>query len=224
MTLQQLKDNFELCMAKTKDFVDQFPWESSEAYAQWLSQSYFFVSHSTRLLALSAAHATFTQGNLHKRMLEHVAEEIGHEMIAANDLKQMGRNIKDFSEMRETQAFYRNQYFHIQNHGSEAFVGYVLFLEGLACTKGFDIMKRISAAHGEKACNFVRVHAELDQDHLKSAFELVDGLDPSSFALISSSMMESCFFYERMLEDIMFSVLPKYAKLPKAELPTMSLY
>lgn len=206
MTLNQVKFNYDNCMKSTKTFIDEFPWENKYAYMNWLAQSYYFVSHSTRLLALSAATSEPGDNTLHKRMLQHIVEEIGHEMIAANDIKQLGDNVTNFAELVETKAFYQSQYYYIQNKSAASFIGYVLFLEGLASTKGFDIYKRITAQFGEKACHFVRVHAEEDQGHIQSAFKLVEALPASTYNDIIMNMNQSTYIYQKMMEEITYQV------------------
>lgn len=206
MTLNEIKSNYNNCMMMTKNFVDQFPWENKYAYMNWLAQSYYFVSHSTRLLALSAANSQLGDNTLHRRMLQHITEEIGHEMIAVNDIKQLGGNIVNFPELTETKAFYQSQYFYVQNKSAASFIGYVLFLEGLASTKGFDIYRRISAKFGEKACNFVRVHAEEDQGHIESAFKLVEALPESTYNDINLNLNQSTYIYQKMMEEIAYQV------------------
>lgn len=221
MTLLELKNSYNNCMNTTQQFVDSFPWEHTQAYMNWLAQCYYFVSHSTRLLALSAAYAPHTENMLHKRMLQHIAEEVGHEMMAANDIKQLGGHLSNYKELIETKAFYQNQYYTIQNKSASSFLGYILFLEGLASTKGFDIYKRICSQHGEKACIFVKVHAEEDQGHIESAFKLVESLPAASWQDIESNMIQSTHIYQKMLEEISFRVMTQNQK-PMIE--TISLY
>ena len=35
--------------------TDRFPWEERAAYADWLAQTYYYVRHTTRLIASAAA-------------------------------------------------------------------------------------------------------------------------------------------------------------------------
>ena len=155
---------------------------------------------------MSASRADFANKVLHKRMLQHILEEIGHEMIAASDVKQLGDTVNNYPELIETKAFYQSQYYYIQNVSAASFIGYVLFLEGLASTKGFDIFGRVAKVFGESSGKFVKVHAEEDQGHIESAFSLVESLPVSEYENIIQNMNQSTFMYQKMMEEISFRV------------------
>ena len=61
----------------------------------------------------------------------------------------------------------------IQNHGPGAFLGWIMFLEGIASVFGPTAVEK-AGAHHKSMTRFLRVHAEEDQDHIRSAFELVE--------------------------------------------------
>src|SRR5262245_13457821 len=78
--------------------VDSFPWAHREAYAAWLAQTYYYVSHSTRLLALAASRYTVADDAFHLRCLEHLREEKSHEKLATADLKALGKTAREYPE------------------------------------------------------------------------------------------------------------------------------
>lgn len=202
MNLQELKQTYSQVMNETAQFVSEFNWTDRTAYALWLAQSFHFVKHSTRLLALASAHAPISQESLHRRMTDHLKEELGHEKLAVNDLRAMEISIDALPELFETRAFYQSQYYWIQQTTSSSFLGYILFLEGLAATQGPDLLTACENAFGEKATKFLKVHAEEDQGHVEKAFASLAKLPESDLMLISDNMQESARLYRHMLGEI----------------------
>mgnify|MGYP003394746035 CR=1 FL=1 len=216
MKKQNLMEEYRVAMDKTNIFVNAFPWQEKEKYIGWLSQTYYFVRHSTRLLALAGAHAPFGQQSLHQRMVQHIREEMGHEILAVNDIKALGGNIQEIAELPETKAFVQNQYFYIQNRSSCAFMGYILFLEGLSSQKGPMILSLAREAFPSNAINFIRIHAEEDQEHIQSAFEAMESVPADQLEAVIDNMHLSCDLYERMLKSVKDKV--PYLNLPSKDL------
>src|SRR5687768_17384452 len=90
----------------TNKAIDQFLIDDIQIYAQYLAQTYYYVSHSTRLLALSASRFSVSHEDLHRRFIAHMVEEKGHHLIAAADLKKLGYDIKLISELPTTKVLY----------------------------------------------------------------------------------------------------------------------
>lgn len=201
-----VQKEYDIIMDKTNSLIDGFPWQNKYAYMNWLAQCYYFVKHSTRLLALSSSLAPFSEEVLHKRMLKHVVEEMGHEKLVEKDIKKLGGNLTDYLELDETKSFYGNQYYYIQQKSSASFMGYILFLEGLATTKGQDILNVISSTYGINACSFVKIHSEEDQEHIKSAFTLLDSLNTKFADDIIANMKLSFSIYSQILEKIEYNI------------------
>ncbi|MBX9766551.1 MAG: hypothetical protein K2X47_04700 [Bdellovibrionales bacterium] len=81
-------------------------WQDQDVYANFLAQTYYFVCHSTRLLASAASRFPVSQDQFFKRFVAHLGEEKNHEKIALTDLKNLECDVNDFPEMGETRAFY----------------------------------------------------------------------------------------------------------------------
>jgi thiaminase len=99
------------CVADLSAATDQFPWEERAAYADWLAQTYYYVRHTTRLIACAAARFPLDErGNsLHHRFATHMGEEKKHEQLAVHDLRQIGAAIEDLPEHASTRMFYESQ-------------------------------------------------------------------------------------------------------------------
>src|ERR1700759_4809256 len=149
--------------------VRNTPWQDRFVYGAFLAQTYHYVCHSTRLLALAASRFRFADEKTHRRFVKHATEEMSHEVLAVRDLNNLGLSLDQFTEFPSTRAFYQTQYYMIEHVSPWAFWGYILMLEGLALTKGPWLYNEIKQHHGEKAASFVKVHAAEDVGHMAEA-------------------------------------------------------
>jgi hypothetical protein len=189
-------------IASLKAMADEFPIQEKSVYAQWLAQTYYFVCHSTRLLALTSARFSHDKNDVHYRFAEHVREERGHEIMALRDLKAIGARIEDFPEFPETQAFYQTQYYWIEHVNPIAFFGYVLCLEAFAIC-GSKAFTQAYKSHGEKATSFLILHTKEDIGHVDQAFQQLNGLSAEEKELITKNLKLSAHLYRQIYERIM---------------------
>lgn len=180
------------------------PWENPEFYAQWCGQFYYFVCHATRMLAAAAARFPVDRDVLHWRFLDHCQEEKHHENLFLDDLKNMGRSIKEFPESPLTAQMYQSQYYLIEHRDPIALFGGVFYMEGMSLGPGPEIYKRARAAHGEQACNFIRVHVSEDQDHLQKAKTALRALPEEHLQLVEWSMSQTGVVYEALLRELSY--------------------
>lgn len=192
-----LKSAINQCIEGLGKETTSFPWEEKSAYAHWLGQTYYYVCHSTRLLALAASR--FEDMPTHNRFLEHLREERGHEQMATNDLKALGVSISDIPCYAETHAFYQTQYYYLEHATPEAFFGWIICLEATAARSGMAIFERIKAAHGEKAGTFMKIHSQEDVSHVEKAFKAIEGARSESHPKILENLQNSATLYADML-------------------------
>ena len=184
---------------------DHFAWTDPWAYANWCAQTYFFVSHSTRLLSLVAAYTKIEDpSGIHHRFLKHSVEESGHEKVILRDLQSINYKIENFQELSETKNFYQPQYYLIQHVQPSSFLGYILFLEGLAVQQADRLSQIITKTYGSKAATFINLHGGEDPSHLKKAFELIATLPASEVEIIKENLSRSCATYTTILKQISF--------------------
>ncbi|MFZ4404262.1 MAG: iron-containing redox enzyme family protein, partial [Pseudobdellovibrionaceae bacterium] len=167
-------------------------------YAAWLSQAYYFVRHSTPMLALSAG-LSVDNRPYHLRCIEHLSEEKGHDKLLLNDLKTLGYNISNFPELAATKALYQTQYYWIQHKNPISFLGYIVLLEGLAIHYGAKIYSEIKKFPGN---SFIEIHTEDDVEHLKRAFQMIESLPSHEQKLIIENCELSAYLYKSMLNDL----------------------
>jgi uncharacterized ferritin-like protein (DUF455 family) len=192
------EDNFAVLDAAVSDF----PWESQDHYEWFLAQTYFYVSHSTRLLALAAARFGAADESLHQRFLKHTTEEKSHHLLAVHDLKALGKRVADYSELPMAAALYEAQYYKIEFQDPTALFGYIMALEILAVRQGRHIFERVRKAYGVKAASFLKVHAEEDVSHVEEGLKHLAQLDPSKLDRIKSNFVQTAESYANLLQAI----------------------
>jgi hypothetical protein len=193
--------------------VKTFPWSQKEIYAQFLAQTYYYVAHSTRLLAVSAARFSIAEEDLHRRFIKHMNEEKGHHLIASFDLKNLGFDIESFPELPTTKALYECQYYKSEYLGPTVLFGYILALEGLSVTYGKFAYEQVLENFHEKTVGFLRVHCDDDIEHIQAAFKHINQLDDSQILVIKDNFIQSCVMYENFLSSIIKSISDNIGKL-----------
>ena len=201
MNIEELKNQLYGHIEGIEATAKEFPWDKKDYYAMWLRQTYAFVCHSTRLLTLSSALSK--DDNFHCRFLDHAEEEKRHEKLIEADFKNLNLKISDFPELLPTAGIYQIQYYWTQHVNPICLFGYVLLLEGLAVKVGGPVYEKTKEYYGDKACNFIRIHVEADQDHLPKAFKTIEKLDTETLGLISQALKLTSGFYHESLKDIL---------------------
>jgi hypothetical protein len=200
-----MKSALESCVARLGEGLRAFAWRDRRVYGDWLAQTYFYVRHSTRLLAASAARFGHDElGNaLHVRFAAHMAEEKRHELLALHDLKMLGASLDQYYERPSTRAFWETQYYKVEHVNPVALFGYILALEGMSATHGPWVYGEVSTAHGAGAATFLKLHAHDDEDHVQKAMPLLDKLDARGRADFEQNLEQSTFAYLVLLGELL---------------------
>lgn len=199
--MQKIKDVYQDCM---RDFekVMSFPWKDPDFYAAWLAQTYYYTRRGTRILLLASAHFGVDQNPLHSRFSKHAQEEKGHEVLAQRDCAGLGHDVEEIGEFATTKAFYRTQYYTVQNEGAETLFGWILALEGLAVHWGEHMQKKVKEGDTARPTSFLDVHVGEDPDHIEVAFETLEKCDLKRFGpSIVENMKMSVDLYCAILQD-----------------------
>lgn len=177
-----------------------FPWSNKLAYAEYLAQTYYYVSHSTRLLAAAAARFSQADQAFHRRFLKHTDEENSHELLALRDLQKLGYKLEDFPELPQTRTFYEIQYYKIEHCDPAALLGYILALETLAGRELQETKSKLLDFYGKDCVKFIQVHADEDPDHIQKALEVVDALSPERHSVIDQNMEQTAICFVALLK------------------------
>lgn len=195
-----MRKELEAIIAPTFRAVKSAPWQEKAFYAQYLSQTYYYTFHSCRLLAFAAAHTKAHQNDYYKRSVAHIAEEAGHDNLALLDLKRIGFKIEDYPELPTTKAFWQPQYF-LTEECSTSLLGYILALEWLAVETYPEILPKTKILYGDKATNFIRVHAEDDPDHIDKCMEQIEKVTPEERKIILENFKQTCRMFELFISE-----------------------
>lgn len=178
-----------------------FPWDNTEAYTNWLAQTYYLVRHSTRFISLAAGLTPVEDRDGHYGMIHHLKGETNHDLLVLRDLKELGRSIDEFSESPATRLIVHNQYYWITNGHPLSMCGYALMLEGLSVKSGPGALAKIAKSPHKKANSFLKVHVEVDQDHYAEGLGVLEGLPSNVMEQIRKNFEESGLLYARLLEE-----------------------
>jgi thiaminase len=198
----------EQCTTQMKAMAETFPWSSRRAYGDWLAQTYYYVRHSTRLLAAAAARFPFDERGsaLHYRFAAHIIEEKRHELLALHDLKKLGLELDQFEERHSTRMFYETQYYKIEHQAPSVLFGYIIPLEAIAAAQGSQISAAVTAAFGPKCDSFLKVHGADDIEHLEKALRIIETVPAGEREPLALNLRQSTFAYGHILEEILGSV------------------
>ncbi len=184
-------------MGKT---IDKMDVSNLQVYGNFLAQTYYYVSHSTRMLAFGAGLMKRSEENHFRRFIKHISEESSHEILAERDLQDLGMKPTDFYHLPETHALWEPQYYKMLHEGPLSLMGYIIALEYFSCTHLPAVYKRIQEAHGTKAGRFIKLHAEEDPDHIQKAIELTSTLSPELQETILVNIVQTSKTYSLMVE------------------------
>lgn len=190
-------------MAPLASELDRFPWEDKSVYSAYLAQTYYYVKHSTRLLAAAACRFEIEEENLHVRYLKHAAEEKSHHFLALNDLKAMGHGIGEYQEYSGTSLLYQPQYYLVSYKRPTSLFGYILALEGAAALNGQRIFDRVSKAFSKDKTTFLKVHSVEDLAHVEKAFQFIEKLKSEDIEEIKANLVQSVDAYMAFYSSIM---------------------
>lgn len=189
-------------MKLVTDEINNIDWTNKMNYAGWLSQTYYHICHSTRVLAAAAARFQVAQDKHHLQCVGHAREEKSHEKIVLKDLKTLGFEMKEFPEFASTKALYRNIYYSIEHVDPISIYGYVYFLELLSIRGGVGMLKKASEAFGNSISAHLTLHSADDVEHLGQYAKLLEACTDHQKSIICNAVAETAFLYKLMLSDI----------------------
>ncbi|MEZ4873590.1 MAG: iron-containing redox enzyme family protein [Bdellovibrionales bacterium] len=155
------------------NFMDQ------NAYKNWLAQLYYLVEHSVPML--KKAFPVCQNATIKDAYSHHIEEELGHDLLAKNDLKNLdGSSVSQFERLIETENLYKIGFESI-DFDPASFVGYIMALEFTAAWCYPPILDELKSVYGEGAIQFIHEHAVADQDHIDIMLELCENMTAQEF-------------------------------------------
>ncbi len=192
--------DYERSVQKMKLALESFDFSQKEIYSAFLAQTYYYVSHSTKLLAFAAGLMKPEDQSLFKRFIKHISEESSHERLAEKDLESLDQKIDFFEHLPSTRMLWETQYYKIQHEDPASFLGYILILEAFASYCFPDFLIKIDKNYSG-ASRFVKLHAEEDPDHIEKAFDTIEMLTNERKELVRINMVQTAEAYITMLKS-----------------------
>ena len=203
MTSQELmKKTFAEVLDGAAETIEDFPWHDRKAYCHWLSQTYYLVRHTSRLLCLAAGQTLIDDDATHHAFIQHLKEELRHDLPLLKDLKALGHTPSEFEELPETQLLINNQYFWLNSGHAHALQGYALLLEGLSLHCIPHMKSELEKAGFGHATSFIKLHYESDETHYPEGLERASLLTASSHPEILANLKQSAFLYRSIYERV----------------------
>lgn len=196
-----LTEYIQAQLAAFGEYALNLPWENREFYVNYLAQTYHYVDHTHQLLCLVAGNCDKSLEKIRARFIEHASEEKGHERLLKQDLHQLGVRLDQRPEMPQTRNFYEVQFFQIQHVNPMAMFGYITVLEGLTYLYSKQILRKVHAAGMGKACKFLALHEEVDQDHFPHALQFLQGLPAETQEIVKKNFEQSLVLYREVLSQ-----------------------
>src|SRR5581483_4051800 len=133
-----MKSVVDDCLLQLGRALEIYPWHDKIAYGDWLAQTYWYVRHSTRLLATASGRMPLDAVGdaMHLRYAKHIGEEQKHEKLCIHDLSALGLSLEALPQRTSTKMFWEPQYYKVEHEHPSVLMGYILALEALACVKG----------------------------------------------------------------------------------------
>ena len=156
------------------------------------------------MLAFAAGWSDKSKKSFFKRSVIHIAEEQGHDLIALNDLKNLGFKIEEFPELGITRAMWESQFIKIQKD-PVFLLGYILALECLA-VKTNEFYGLLKQYYSEDTLRFVKTHADDDPDHAEHALEQIKACTVEQQVEINLAYSHSLQLYRLMIQETANSI------------------
>jgi hypothetical protein len=98
--------NITMDLSQINEAAASFPWQEKRAYAQFLAQTFYYVRHSTMLLALAAGMIAPGDRKVFDRYIKHIGEERNHDILARRELEGLGFDLDQMPELPSTKLSY----------------------------------------------------------------------------------------------------------------------
>lgn len=200
-----MRANYENEKNEMIEQLKKFPWNDKKCYGDYLAQTYYYVFHSERLLALAGARMNEADRKLQRRFFEHLREENAHDLMVKKDLENLGFSLTDFPERPETKIFWETQYYKIEHQDPSYLLGYILLLEDVASSVCTWLYKEVEKYHGKTCGTFLRVHGEEDPGHVEDAIKAIQSLSTERQNNIYSNLYQSRIAYSMMITGVLKS-------------------
>lgn len=140
-------------------------------YMAYLRETYFHAGLNPQIQAVATIYFKDNPRDLIKKFYQHAISEIGHDVLALNDLAAMGIDVSKIPEQRPlpfTSALNAFPLFEMQFRNPMAYLGYLFHLEFMPTQNGHNYMKALrEIGIPDGAMSFIEEHSTVDVQHNK---------------------------------------------------------
>jgi pyrroloquinoline quinone (PQQ) biosynthesis protein C len=180
---------------------------SIETYKNFLAQTYLLIREHPQLVAGFTRHMKGRERKLVRKFLHHSLEEIGHENMAKNDLRELGVDVRGLEGLRplpSTTALIGFIDRLMQFENPIAFIGYLFHFEMLPELSG-NMLSDMLTDMGvpTKAQNYIKKHIEIDAEHSEEMPEYIEAFVKSEqdYELVRYAAMGAAKLHEMMIQE-----------------------
>ena len=175
-------------------------------YKSYLRQTFHYTKDNPQIQALATVHFRGSDREFVRMFYKHATSEIGHDMLALNDLARLGEDVSQIrgeNALPDTVALNAFVFCQIYNGNPIGYLGYLFFLEFLPTSSGkgyMDLLEKIGVPR--EAMSFLLEHATVDVGHNRLMEKYVEGLirDEQDFETVVYAMKVTGRLYANMLD------------------------
>lgn len=178
-----------------------------EQYESYLSDVYSYALHSSQVIGLAGIRMALTHPELAHYLMQHAAEELGHDKWAASDLRDLGLLDRDISRIEPSSPCRRMlslEYFYAAHDNPAGLLGWMFVLESLGGRIGGGIARALDSALqlNGKATYFLSGHGEADAHHSEDLFRNITAFirAPADVRAFRAMGEETCDLYCAILD------------------------
>lgn len=179
-------------------------------YAGYLTQTYHLVRHTSRALALAAAHLDDDRRRLRAWFLEQAREEHGHEQFCLRDLRALGLDAEALTRTLPGGGAWGliTQNYYLATQGDPVgILGVASATEGMGAELAGGFAQQLAQRHGIplRALGFLRAHAGVDGTHVAQVRDavLAHVRCEQSFAIVLHARRMTHRYYGQLFRDVM---------------------
>lgn len=188
-------------------------------YEAYLQQAFHYVRLTSSFTPLSARRMDPELLALRQWILHHSAHEMGHELMALDDLVLLGHSREEVlasQPLPGTWAWVNFFYYEVTQRPPMAAMGVLYFLEGMAAklapVVGAQLVKTLEGEQ-KKAVSFVQEHGELDAEHSAEGKDMLAQYchDPRDADVLAETIRLGGHIKRFMLDDLVRATLAPQA-------------
>ena len=178
-----------------------------EHYKGFLLETYHHAGMNPQIQAYTTMFLKDNPRNIITLFYKHAISEIGHDLMALNDLAVLGEDkewITKTQPLASTVAYNAYPLFMVQFRNPLAYLGYLFHLEFLPTNSGPEYMNNLAKIGvPDDAMTFVKEHSEIDIGHNRMMETYVRELvkTEEDFEVVCQAVRDSCSLHSRMLFD-----------------------